>query len=244
MKKIFLFLFVIPFVWACSDRDDENLAKDYLINFATVDNPNQETSFNFVLDDNTRLRTATSAIAYYRPKNGQRVILNYSILTYKPAGSEYKHDIRINDVYEVLTKGIFNISPATEDSIGNDYIHIERVWIGSDYLNVEFAYPGYNRTHFINLVSDNSKTYSDGKFHLEFRHNANSDFPNYNKWGYVSFDLKSLKQEGKNSVDLVIHTNEFNSGNQTYTLKYDYGSNKAETVALKAKDVSEKANIR
>ena len=194
-----------------------------------------------MLDDKTPLRTASSAISYYRPKDGQRVILNYSILSNKPAGSEYKHDIRINDVYEVLTKGIFNITSATEDSIGNDNIHIERIWVGSDYLNVEFAYPGYNRTHYINLVSDNAKTYTDGKIHLEFRHNANSDFPNYNKWGYVSFDLKSLRQLGKNSVDLVIHTNEFNSGNQTYAITYDYGTKQVEKVALKVKEVSEKA---
>lgn len=241
MKKIFLLLLVIPFVWSCSDREDENAAKDYLVNFATVDNPKQETTFNFVLDDLTRLRTVSSAISYYRPKDGQRVILNYSILSNKPAGAEYKHDIRINDVYEVLTKGIFNITPASEDSIANDAIHIERIWIGSDYLNVEFAYPGYNKTHFINLVSDNAKSYTDGKVHLEFRHNANSDFPNYNKWGYVSFDLKSLKQEGKKSVDLVIHTNEFNTGKQTYTLTYDYATKQAEKVALKVKDLSEKA---
>lgn len=244
MKKIFLLLLVIPFVWSCSDREDEDAAKNYLVNFATVVNPKQETSFNFILDDKTNLRTASSAISYYRPKDGQRVILNYSILSNKPAGSEYKHDIRINDVYEVLTKGIFNITPATDDSIGNDAIHIERIWVGSDYLNVEFAYPGYNKTHFINLVSDNAKTFTDGKVHLEFRHNANSDFPNYNKWGYVSFDLKSLKQEGKNSVDLVIHTNEFNTGKQTYTITYDYAKKQAEKVALKVKDLSEKAVIQ
>ena len=244
MKKIFLLLLVIPFVWSCNDREDENEADNYLVNFATVDNPKQVTSFDFVLDNQTRLRTASSAISYYRPKDGQRVVLNYSILSNKPVGSEYKHDIRINDVFEVLTKGIFNITPAIEDSIGNDAIHIERIWVGSDYLNVEFAYPGYNKTHFINLVSDGAKTYNDGKIHLEFRHNANSDFPNYNKWGYVSFNLKSLKQEGKNSVDLVIHTSEFNSGKQTYTLTYDYEKKQAEKVALKVKDISDKATFK
>jgi hypothetical protein len=244
MKKIFLLLLVIPFVWACNDRDDEDHAIDYLVNFATVDNPNQETTFNFVLDDLTRLSTASSAIAYYRPKDGQRVILNYSIISNKPEGAEYKHDIRINDVYEVLTKGIFSISPATEDSIGNDEIHIERIWVGSDYLNVEFAYPGYNKTHYINLVSDNAKTYTDGKIHLEFRHNDNSDYPNYDKWGYVSFDLKSLKQTGKNSVDLVIHTNEFRTGKQTYTLTYNFATTGAEIVTLNVKDMSEKGVIQ
>jgi hypothetical protein len=143
--------------------------------------------------------------------------------------------VRVNDVYEVLTKGIFNITPATQDSIGNDKISIGDIWVGGDYLNVEFVYPGYNRTHFINLVSDASKTYTDGKVHLEFRHNDNGDAPTYNQWGMASFNIRSLRQTPGNKVELVIHTNEFSGGNTTYQLTYDYTTSSASVAPKQIK---------
>ena len=133
--------------------------------------------------------------------------------------------LQLNDVYEILTKGIFNLTPETNDSIGNDYIFIEDIWVGSNFLNVEFVYTGANKTHYINLVSESTKTYDDGKIHLEFRHNANGDYPSYNRWGVVSFDLKSLETTTSDKAELVIHTNEYDNGDNenTYAITYKYG---------------------
>ncbi len=181
------------------------------------------------LDNNKRLWTAASELKYYRPKDGQRVIANYTLLSDKPVGASYNHDIKLNDVYEVLTKGIFKITPATQDSIGNDYVYIRDMWIGSDYLNVRFDYPGGNKVHYINLVSDSLKTYTDGKIHLEFRHNANDDYPHFNLSGIVSFNLKSLQVADKNEVKIVVHAREFNmpESSSTYNLTYKYGTQAA-----------------
>lgn len=224
MKRFFLFLLIVPFLASCND-DDQCSLDDYMIDIATVENPNQATNFYFTLDDGERMWTAASELKYYRPKDGQRIIANYTILAERPASSTHGFDVRLNDAYEVLTKGIFNITPATQDSIGNDYISIRDMWICSDYLNVEFEYPGYNKTHFINLVSDTSKTYTDGKVHLEFRHNDNGDYPNYFRWGIVSFNLRSLQTSPNGSIGLVIHTKEFNLGEETYNLTYKFGTN-------------------
>lgn len=209
---------------ACSD-DEGNSLDNFLIDIATIENPENNTAFFLNLDNKKRLWTAASDLKYYRPKNGQRVIANYTILSETSQTATYDYIVKLNDVYEVLTKGIFEITPATQDSIGDDYVYIRDMWIGSDFLNVRFDYPGGNKVHFINLVSDNQKTYDDGKIHLEFRHNANGDYPHFNLSGIVSFNLKSLQVSGESEVKIVVHTREFNmpAGGNTYNLTYKYG---------------------
>jgi hypothetical protein len=222
MKKLFFILPVILFLASCMDNNDYYYENNE-VEIATVENPDNATRFYLKLDNNERLYTLDNNLKYYRPKDGQRIIANFRILTNKSDTSAYAHDIQLNDVYEILTKGIFKIKPEEQDSIGNDQIHIRDMWIGSNYLNVEFNYPGFNKIHYINLVSDSTKTYNDGKIHLEFRHNANGDYPSYSKWGMVSFNLSSLNQTTlADTLNLVIHTREYTTNeNETYNLSYE-----------------------
>ena len=224
MKRVLLFLLVLPLLVACSDNDTDYSLDKFVLGLVTVENPNQETTFFMQTDDSTRLWTAATSLKYYRPKDGQRLIANYTLLSNKPDSAAYDHDVKLNDMYEVLTKGIFAVTPDTQDSIGNDNVYIEDMWIGSHFLNVEFVYPGSSQLHFINLVSDTSKTYDDGKIHLEFRHNANNDYPAYNRRGIVSFDLKSLETQATDTLQIVVHTKEFEFGEKTYNFTYEYGS--------------------
>lgn len=167
----------------------------------------------------------SSNIPGYKPAGGQRIVANYSILADTRQTGLYDYEVRLNDVYDVLTKGIFPITPETQDSIGDDPIHIRDLWVGSKYLNFEFIYQGFNKTHYINLVYDSLKTYTDNKIHLEFRHNANDDLAVNNLWGVASFDLSSLEDPELDSIQLVIHVN---LPNQTevklYERTYHYGS--------------------
>lgn len=242
MKRLFFIALLFPFLIACNDNHDNDY-QNVLTDIATVENPDQATKFGLLLDDSTLLWVAGSEVPYYRPKDGQRIIVDYSLLSENRNG-KYKHDVLINDVYEVLTKGIFNITATTQDSIGNDNISIKNMWIGGDFLNVEFVYPGYNATHYINLVADASKTYTDGKIHLEFRHNANNDYPEYNKWGIVSFNLKSLQANTTDSVQLVIHTKEFYYGDEKYDITYKFGPGSAQIKGQKISLKQERAAIK
>jgi len=211
-----------------NENVDNELSHHSMVDIATVQNPDSLSTFFLKLDNNYLLWTQESYFRNYRPKNGQRVIANYTILSDKRATGMYDYDISLNDIYEVLTKNIFKISPATQDSIGNDSITVEDMWIGSDYLNVQFVYAGYNQIHFINLVSDTSKTYTDGKIHLEFRHNAKNDSPVYIRRGYVSFNLKSLQTDPTKTLNLVIHVNVPNqAADKTYELTYTYNNSNA-----------------
>lgn len=221
LKKMVIVTLIAILFTACNDDEGHSL-DTYYVEMATVINPNLNSTFFLQLDDNSLLWTVASNYYNYRPKDGQRIISNYTILWDKTATGKYDYDIKLNSAYNVLTKGIFNITTNTQDSIGNDSVYIDQMWIGSDYLNVEFLYPGYNKTHFISLVKDNSKLYSDGKLHLEFRHNANGDAPIYNKSGIVSFNLKAIKDTlSTNDINLAIHVNIPNqAADKVYLLKY------------------------
>ncbi|MEI8085362.1 MAG: NigD-like protein [Paludibacter sp.] len=228
MVRILFLSLIIPLFVAC-DVDDDNryVVNNYYVDIATVKNPDSLSTFFFRLDNDKLMLTAATNLYHYKPKDGQRIVAYYSILSDKRATSLYDYDVKLNNAYSVLTKGIFQITSSMQDSIGNDSISISEIWIGSDYLNVEFRYLGFNQIHYINLVSDASKVYTDGKVHLEFRHNANKDMPSYYRQGIVSFNLKSLQATTTNkTLNLVIHVNVPNQVEEkTYSLTYNFDSN-------------------
>lgn len=236
MKKLLIGMLVVFLITSCNNNEVNSNDKNWQA-IATVENPTLSTTFDFRLDNGDLMHTNTAGVLNYKPKDGQRIIANYSIIeTTSPASNTVKNVVRLNDVYEILTKGIFRIKPAQQDSIGNDQIEIKSMWVGSDYLNVEFVYLGYDKNHFITLVSDDAKTYTDNKVHLEFRHNANGDYPSSSKWGVASFDLRSLKanHNPNDSVKLVIHTKEYTSTvDKTYPLTYKFGVTTAAQSARK-----------
>lgn len=238
MKKLLTGIIVLFLIISCNNDDVNSNDKNWQA-IATVENPTLSTTFNFRLDNGDLMYTNTAGLLNYKPKDGQRIIANYSVIeTTSPTNSTVKNVVRLNDAYEILTKGIFKIKPAQQDSIGNDQIEIRSIWVGSDYLNVEFVYLGYNKNHYVNLVSDDAKTYTDNKTHLEFRHNANGDYPSSSKWGMASFDLRSLKanHNSNDSVKLVIHTKEYGTTtDKTYALTYKFG---VPAAAQSAKNIS------
>jgi hypothetical protein len=204
--------------------DDGYSLDDFVIDIATVENPDNSNYFYLRLDDGKVLWMAATNLYNYKPQTGQRILANFTLLSDRPENSGYNHDIKLNDAYNILTKGIFNITPETQDSIGYNPIEINDMWIGSNYLNVEFYYRGYNKTHYITLAKDDSKEYDDGKIHLEFRHNACNDQEIYKGNGIVSFNLIALQAlTSEKTLDLAIHVKKYDTEETTYEFKYNFG---------------------
>jgi len=223
MKKCFLFLLLPIFIFASCDDDDDYSLDKFWVSLATVENPDNEPYFFLHLDDGSVLWIGATNFLNYRPATGQRILADYTLLSDTPEGSNYDHDAKLNDAYNILTKDIIDITPEMQDSIGNDPITVREMWIGSDYLNIRFAYKGFNKRHMLNLVSDSTKTYNDGKTHLEFRHNAFDDASTYTLTGWVSFDLATLQNNTSgNSLDLVIHVEESEGKEVTYEYTYKF----------------------
>ena len=219
MKKYFIFLLLPLLAFIAWDDDDD----DRYISIATVENPDNSSKFILKLDNDRSLWVSETNYSGYKPKTGQRVLADYTLLNNRGEGNNYDYDVKLNDAYNILTKGIFYITPETQDSIGNDPIGLRDMWIGSDFLNIRFFYDGFNQTHFISLVKDDSKTYEDNKVHLELRHNNHDDSPVYRASGIVSFNLTSLLTVPLDTepIGLVIHVKRYDGSDRTYDMTYD-----------------------
>jgi len=232
LNYLFLLL-LLPLFIGCGDNVNDHSYNSYIVDIGTVVNPSLSPTFSILLDNNKLLKVTETEDQTFVPKDGQRIVATYTLLSVTKVDTVTTRKIRLNNAYSVLTKGIFKITPATQDSIGHDSITIRDMWIGNDFLNIEFSYLGNDKTHYINLVSDASKVYTDGKVHLEFRHNANGDSPTYYSKGIVSFNLKSLQTGVTATVlNLLIHVNVPNqAAEKTYNVVYYFGPTTALYVA-------------
>ena len=223
-----LLVLILSSAFACSDNDGYSLG-DFRINIATVV-PEGDTSYYLLLDNGDKLRPSISDV-YYSAKANQRVFLNYTILS--DTKGNYDYYIKINDIWNILTKPVIELTAANADSIGNDAVKINEFWIGNDYLNASFAFNyGGVRPHAINMVKNMIAPNKDGGFlHLEFRHNSYNSPSNRLFDGFASFDLKRFREEGRDSIPIKIKVKEWN-GEKEYNLMYKYNElNKNREVA-------------
>jgi hypothetical protein len=236
LSTITLAMFVAIGFQSCDDNNGYSLG-DFWVDIATVETDDNSSAYWFILDDGTTLWPAASDIQYL-PKQGQRIILNYSILSDQK--NEFDHYIKINYIWDILTKKTIVLTATNADSIGNDPVKINDMWIGNHYLNVDFLFNyGGIRPHAINLVENSLiPDPQDGKIHLEFRHNAYGSTNNRLYNGLVCFDLKPYQNSSTDSVTFAIKVLDWNTRDDvTYDIVYKYGVNSTEN-ATKSKNTS------
>lgn len=204
---------------SCDDKDGYSLG-NFKFEIATVE-PLSHDTYALILDNGDRLWPAASDVAYL-PKANQRVFVNYTILSDQQG--EYAHYVKINDIWNVLTKNVIELNEANADSIGNDPIKLNSMWIGGDYLNVDlmFNYGGV-RPHLFNLVNNtlNPDTL-DGVVELELRHNAYGSQNMELFEAIACFNLKPFRQENVDSVNFSIKVMDWD-GVKDIDLVYKYG---------------------
>ncbi|WP_430809683.1 MULTISPECIES: NigD-like protein [unclassified Carboxylicivirga] len=195
-------------LFSCSNDDGYSLG-DFWVTTGTVVKTSDY--FYVVTDGGDDLWPAATNVSPESLEDGMRIMLNYTILGDDPDGS-YDYYVKINGYWELLTKPVFNFDENTlesvKDSIGNDAVSITDTWFTNDYLNVQFEYggaPGY--VHFINMVKDTEDLLTEnGEVILELKHNKNGDPYNNLQWGIASIDISELKEEGKESVQLILRS--------------------------------------
>jgi hypothetical protein len=221
MKNYFVSSIVAIAIFFTAFSCDDSNSGNYLFDIATVEIQDDGT-FALVLDNGVRLWSEASDVRYIG-KNRQRVFVNYTVLSEKYNRENYS--IKINDIWDILTKSPILLTAENADSIGNDPVKINSIWVGSDFLNVDFFFNyGGVRPHAINLVKNTVVTPpDDGKIHLEFRHNSYQSTNMRLYEGLVCFDLKSLRVNTADSVQLSIKVKDWD-GEKIFDITYYYNN--------------------
>ncbi len=214
-------IIILSTLISCNKKDEYSLG-EFRVDIATV-NKIGENNYSLQLDNGKKLWPAASDIRY-NSKDNQRVFINYTLLSGEYNG--YDHLVKVNDIWNILTKDIVELNHENESEIGNDPIKINYIWVANDFLNIDFMFNyGGVRPHYINLVdviSDSNLEEEETKT-LEFRHNSYNSESTRLSEGLVSFNLKSLRQIDVDSVNLTIKVKDWDEV-KTYDLTYKYNT--------------------
>ena len=214
----FVFVIAVLTVVSCNKKDEHSLG-EFHIDIATVI-PVGERGYLLMLDNGKQLWPAATDV-FYLPTENRRVFVNYTTLSDEQGG--YDHYVKVNDIWDILTKKIIEQTPQNVDSIGDDPVTINDAWVGNDYLNIDFMFNyGGVRPHAINLVIDSlHPDVTPDTLELEFRHNAYGSLSPRLYEGFVCFDLKPLQRTDTDSVQLTIKAKEGN-GAKIFNVVYRY----------------------
>ena len=197
-------------------NDEGYSLDDAWYSIATIRTEGYDTaSYWLTLDSGTSLWPVATNVPWYNPKDKQRALVVYTILSDEYSG--YNHAVKILDINGVLTKQIAgNLDEENDETYGTDPVQMSKMWIGDGYLNIifEFNYGG-GAVHFINLMENDSV---NTPYFFEFRHNAYNDSERYRRKGIVSFDLSTVDTNGE-EVELTIQVNTFD-GTKDYKITH------------------------
>ena len=217
IKFLLLITFTTFFLGSCDFDDDGYSLSNMWVGFGLTDNVSETgNSFTIQMDDGSVLYPVANQVPWFEIEEDQRLLVNFTILGNKNISDDNKeYYVRINSLKEILYKGIFDITPETEDSIGNDPIHVKDAWLTGNMLTFELNYYGNSQIHFINLVKQPGElTADDEPIELEIRHNNRNDAPYVQMTAFVTFKLDAIKIAGKNSVSFKVTGVDFD--NRTY----------------------------
>jgi len=225
MKRIIIYLmmgFIFSFLSGCELDDDGYSMDNAWIGFGLIQKDSVADTFTIELDNGALLVPVTNSYWINKVKNNQRVLANFTIVGDKnKTENAEQYYVKINSLRDILYKGILDITPAIEDSIGNDPIYVKDYWLKNNMLNFELQYKGGSKIHFINLIKQPGATATEPVI-LELRHNNNDDPDKILMSAVVTFDLSALKVQGKDSVTFKVMAKDFDGDDFEYSGVYKY----------------------
>ena len=184
----------------------------------TVKHASDETVF-LQLDDNTTLLPVNLETSPYGTKE-MRALLNFEEVD-EPS-REYDKAVHVNWMDSIRTKPMApNLGEDNDEEYGNDPVEIVRDWVTiaeDGYLTLRFrTLWGYSRVvHYVNLIPTNNP---ENPYEVEFRHDANNDYPDRMGDGLVAFKLDDLPDTEGETVKLTLKWKSF-SGDKS--VEFDY----------------------
>ncbi len=235
-KIVFGILFGFMIIFAgCNDDDERYSLGDIWIGLGIAESTN---SLRIAMDNGIVLVAMAYANNPWHDHNysgenrkieaGDRVLVNYTVLDdeVNSDGKVVTYYVKINTLKKVLMKGILDITPENEDSIGNNPIIVQKHWVTNNLLNLQLKYWGRQKIHFINLVKKPGVlTAASQPFELELRHNSNDDNEAIPFVALVSFKLDSLQVAGIDSVRFKVKSTGYDGNLNEFNGVYKYGKN-------------------
>lgn len=195
MKRLNLYLITmllvaIPMLQSCDD-DGEYEVRPVVMATVHLDSGN---AYYLELDNGKKLWPEATEIPWYKPVDGQRTWANFTVLNDETPEDGFDHDVKVNFLFNVLTKNVEELTAENEEEIGDDPAYIEEMWIGGNYLNMQFVINvPVNELHRVSLVEntiDNEPLIDDeGYVCLEYRYNRADQVYNAPRRSYVSYNL-------------------------------------------------------
>ena len=131
--------------------------------------------------------------------------------------------MKVNDIEDILMKGIMDITAENADSIGNDPIIVEDYWMTDSLLSFKLKYWGLHKIHYLNLVKEPGEiTAEDQPIQLELRHNANDDEASVLYTAFVSFSLNSLRVNELDSIQFQVTSTDYDGSSETIDGVFNY----------------------
>lgn len=242
MKKIKLLwmamlTLMLPALQSCDDNDGYSLG-DIAVDWATVRVVGGDT-YSLNADRWGTLWPAATAIPFYKPIDGQRVITYFNPLYDNYEG--YDHAVKVEHNYNVLTKQVEDLTAENESEFGNDpvWVNKDMMWIGGGYLNVIFRQIYRLRRSILSVWFVISglqllRERMDGYIHLEFRYNTYDDVTARQANGAVSFNLNSLDLTGKKGIKVKLNSVKDGETEVVFNLKGQSMPEEAKQVTLLA----------
>lgn len=187
-----------------------------------IDQETDGNRFTVLLDNGDTLVPVSNSVPYFETTDSQRVMVNFTILD-EVGQSTKQFYVKINNLYDILYKDIIELTTSNSDSLGNDPVQIDKIWMNHNLLNIEFCFLGSNNIHCVNMIRQSGKIQSLSQpIKLEFRHNNQSDKQIYRLRSVVTFNLKNLKVTGQDSVRFEVKSTDYEGNKHTFNSTYYY----------------------
>ena len=211
MKQLVVFILLAGFLFSCRDKTVDYGLDRYYVEIVTAQSASE------FLTDQGKLLVATSGGNSNSYASGDRLLLNYTLLSSAASGDDYS--VRINGSSKVPLGKLTLTNDSLIQSSANEPILLESVWLGSHYLNMQFYLNYKSVTHTIGLLADSTRLESD-TLRMYFTHDSNNDPPGYPTHAYLSFDLKNVLGDPGNARLVSVQINTTDYGNKVYTFEY------------------------
>lgn len=240
MKKLSLYFLamlfgITPFFIQSCDSDGYSL-NDQVVRMATV-RVVSGNLYSLEIDNGKKLWVAASDAYWYKPVDGQRVVANFTLLS--DEYESYDHAIKVNFLWNVLTKQVEELTEENEETYGDDEVRIEDMWVGGNYLNIQFRFflPNHYK-HRVSLVKNTTvENPEDGYIHLEYRYNNEDDETSLMRRSLVSFNLGDYApgEAADQYKGIKIRINSVVNGERILT--YDFSKNENNRSIKNVEDI-------